>query len=370
MQIICKTDILVKALQILSKVTNTSATLESLRGVLISVNDGNVSVSATNLEVGVNVKIPATDTEDGSVLINPKILIDAVRYSNSNMVTLSKTEGGLNVKFESGETKIKVLNESEFPNISKDIDGVKVEIKIKKIVDGVRSVLYAASNSIIKPELSSVYIWQDGGELVFVATDSFRLAEKRVKHNISNLDDLSVLIPHKNIQTLIGILEQYDFEDGVYMYIDRDQCAFVIDGGNVYVTLRAINGAFPDYRKILPKDPSTQITVLKEDLSNIVKKAGVFADEFDKITLNADLESKKLIISTSNGKYGDTKDELSGVLEGESVKISVNHRYVSDCLSVINSDSVVMSFFGKDKPIIIKGVGDKSFTYLVMPMNV
>ena len=151
------------------------------------------------------------------------------------------------------------------------------------------------------------------------------------------------------------------------VYIDSDQ--FSLYAGDVYITLRTIDGAFPDYQKIIPKDPTTEVTVLKQDLLQIIKKAGVFSDKFNKVTLSVDVEENTVVISTKSGDLGETTDSVSGVIEGESATISINHRYILDCFQSVHSDSIVLSFFGQGKPMVIRGVGDKSFTYLVMPMN-
>ncbi len=367
MQFTCNKDELTTTLQIVMRAINTSATLESLQGVLIIVEDGKTIIKATNLEVGVEMNIPTVDTEDGSVLISPKVLMDAIKYSNSKKVTITKEDTILIITLDTGKTKIKTLSSTDFPNIPKDTSGEKVQLKVKNIINGIRSVLYAVSHSVIKPELASVYVWQDGQQLVFVATDSFRLAEKRVNQNIPTTDDLSILIPQKNTQDLVGILEQLDEEALVDVYIDTDQ--FSLYASNVYITLRTIDGAFPDYQKIIPSEPTTEVTLLKQDLSQVIKKAGVFSDKFNKITLQADVETKSIVVSTTNGELGDTTDSITGVLEGESASISLNHRYILDCLQSVHSDSVILSFFGQGKPMVIRGVGDKSFTYLVMPMN-
>ncbi len=368
MRLTCNKSELSESVQTAMRVVNTNATLESLRGVLIIVQNGNTYIKATNLEVGVDIPLASIDNEDGSVLVNPKILIDAIKYSDSKKVTLKSDNNKniLNIELETGETKLKTLNSTEFPNIVKQKSGDKIKIKISSIVNGVKSVIYAVSHSVIKPELSSVYIWQDGQQLTFVATDSFRLAEKKINQNITT-DDLSILIPQKNIQDLISILEQLDQNELIDVYIDKDQFSIYIE--ETYITLRTIDGAFPDYKKIIPSEPTTEITVLKQDLSQIIKKAGVFSDKFNKIVIKVDSGNDKIIINTEDGDFGETKDMLSGKVEGVDVSISVNHKYILDCLQSIYSDSLVLSFFGQGKPMIIRGVGDKSFTYLVMPMN-
>lgn len=368
MRFTCNKDELEKSLSILIRVTNPSATLESLRGVRILVDpDGVITLSATNLEIGIRTTVIGSDTEDGSVVINPRILLDTIKYSSSNLITCVTKGGVFVVTQSSGTTNIKTLNQVDFPIIPTPGDELPVTVQTKTIIQGTRAVLYAVSKSIIKPELASVYIWQDGQELVFVATDSFRLAEKRVHQSLHTDNDTSLLVPYKNIQELVGILELLDDTSEAQVAIERDQLAIRV--GSVSMVIRTLDSAFPDYRKIVPKEPVGSIKLIKKDVVQLLRKTAVFSDKFNKIVLSMNSATNSLLMSTSSQEVGEMQDTLTGEAEGQNIEISVNYQYVADCLQSIESDSVMFNFFGISKPIIIHGVGDKSFMYLVMPMN-
>lgn len=366
MQLTTNRDELGKVLGTLLRIVNPSALLESLRGVRLEVTGGVLSIHATNLEIGVRVQLACTDTQDGAMLINPRTLLDSIKYSSASTVTLAQNDTNLTITLSSGTTTIKSLNDTDFPVIPITDTDLPITLKTNGFISGVRSVLYAVSKSVIKPELASVYLWQDGGELVFVATDSFRLAEKRVAQTLGDDTDATLLIPQKNVQDLVGILEQLEV-DTLYAGIEKDQLTLGTD--SMRIVVRTLDSAFPDYQKILPKDPTTEATLLKKDLSQILKKTGTFSDKFNKILITATQENSGITIRTANQDVGEMNDTVQAVIEGEDTQVSINHQYLSDCLQSIESDSVVLSFYGVGKPIIVRGVGDKSFTYLVMPMN-
>ena len=130
-----------------------------------------------------------------------------------------------------------------------------------------------------------------------------------------------------------------------------------------------MDGSFPDYRQIIPKESKTEVVVLKEDLVRALKVATVFSDSFNQTTFSVNPAKKKLELKAKSADVGEGSTVLQAAISGESVEISFNHRYFSDCLASIPSDSVSISFSGANKPTVIRGVSDTSFIYIVMPMN-
>jgi len=138
---------------------------------------------------------------------------------------------------------------------------------------------------------------------------------------------------------------------------------------NIYLISRTIEGIFPDYKQIIPKETSSKAILLKQDLINSLKTSFIFSDSFNQLTLKLLPKTKSFEIESKNSTVGESVCGIDAVLEGENISINVNHRYFMDCLQSITTDSISLSFGGQAKPIIIQGVGDTSFLYLVMPMN-
>jgi DNA polymerase-3 subunit beta len=234
----------------------------------------------------------------------------------------------------------------------------------KDLAQGIKSVVYAASIGSMKPELASVFITYKDGELVFVATDSFRLAEKKVKvKKIPHFKNL--LIPQKNAQEIVRLLDR-DNED-VSVTIGENQAAFHKEG--MYLATRVVDGNFPDYRQIIPSESKTKAVLLKEDLQTALKTNLIFADNFNQLTLTLSPKNKIFEITSKNSNVGENVSKIDSAIEGDDLTISINHRYLVDCFSAIPTDSVSLSFNGANKAVLVQGVGDKSFLYLVMPMN-
>ena len=254
----------------------------------------------------------------------------------------------------------------DFPSLPTIQNDIIYTLKSDNLVKGIESVVYSASHSTIKPELSSVYVYEHDKKIFFVATDSFRLAEKTTQIKDKNVLEQPFLLPLRNAVEILRILNQIQDTD-ILVKVDKNQISF--ECKNIFITSRIIDGVFPDYKQIIPKDYISEVVVLKQDLLNIFKKINIFSDKFGQVSIDVQPKKKTFVIHTNNNTVGQTSDSIDAVIKGEALTMSFNYRYIYDCLSSIHSDSITLLFTGVGKPLIIKGVSDESFLYLVMPMN-
>jgi len=366
MKLNCLKNDLETSVEITSRVVSNSATLPVLKCIIFDVEETKVVLRSTNLELSVEKTFPADVKQTGKVAIPAQILLSTLKTSpKQSKVELELVDDSVVLVVGGAKTTIKTIPIDDFPTIPRPETKIKNVIPQETLIKGIRSVLYSASTSLIKPELASVYMYHEDNNLVFVATDSFRLAEKKIPYKTEN-ELPTVIMPIKNTVELIRILETQSAGD-VEVYIDENQYSVKSDG--LYITSRIIDGSFPDYKTILPKEVSTEVVVLKEDFLNTLKKAQIFSDKFGQITLHIYPEKKTFTVSARNNEVGEIFDSLEAAITGDDLDISFNHKYVIDVFQSLNSDSVSLTFAGPGKPLIIKGVSDSSFIYLVMPMN-
>jgi DNA polymerase-3 subunit beta len=365
MKIECKKQMLADAVSKAEKITGKNLTLPVLSCILLETSGKDVIVKATNLDLGIEIVLPVKVHEEGKVAIPGSVLNSFLAQTQSDgNVTIESSEGNIKVTSESGTTVIKSLNSDDFPTIPRIVGESTYKVSAKELIRGIKAVWYASATSSMKPELSSVYMYAHDDGLVFVATDSFRLAEKKVK--IKGMEDFgSILIPVKNIPDIMRVLEGASGE--VEMVVTKNQIAFSYNG--VYLTSRVVDGIFPDYKQIIPKDFKTTVTVLKGDLVATLKVATIFSDKFNKLSIKAHPSEKLFEFATRNADVGESVNKIESVLEGDDVDINFNYRYITDCFQSVEADSLALNFNGLTRPLIIKGVGDNSFTYLVMPIN-
>lgn len=365
MKIECIKEQLEEALNKADKIAGKNITLPILSGLYLDARQNSLSIKATNLDIGIAVNLAVKVLEPGIVVVPAHTFSSFISFlSKDRNITINSKNQVLEVKTKNTKTNIKTLSSEDFPVIPEIGDDNSFSIPAKDLVLGIKSVLYAAAVGSIKPELSSIYISYDGEKLIFAATDSFRLAEKKIK--VKNTPHFkSILIPQRNALEIIRIFDRSS--DDVSISIEEHQMA--LRSNNLYLTSRIIDGTFPDYKQIIPKKISSKAVLLKQDLISSLKTSLIFSDNSNQLTFNLAPKDKKFEIESKNKDVGESTNNLEAVLNGENLSINVNHRYFTDCFQSIGADSVSLEFEGQARPIVVKGIGDDNFLYLVMPMN-
>ncbi len=364
MKLECSIDKIKNGLVLAEKLTGKNLTLPVLSSVLWVATGDTLKLRSTNLSIGVEITIPAKIEKEGVVAIRGDILSSLFSIINgSGNIKFELINNNLSVKTTTNTILLKSIPHEDFPTIP-NIKGEELIIPSKKFIEGIRSVYYSASISEIKPEIGSVYIYPEDDTLVFVATDSFRLAEKKVKIK-NKLSFNGILIPLKNSVEIIKIFD--NLNEDLKITLAKNQLSF--STSNIYLTSRVVDGNFPDYKQIIPKTSNTEATVLKQDFISSLKISNIFSDKFNQITITIKPPEKVFEIEAKNIDIGENSTFVSGVLKGENVSANFNYKYIIDCFQSITSDSLYLQLNGNNRPMIIHPVGDPSFMYLVMPMN-
>lgn len=356
-----------KIIGLSEKITQKNGTLPVLSCFIFEAKKNNLMIKATNLDVGIEASVPAKSDGDWIAAVPARIISSFISQLNDldGTVKMELSSGNINITSKKSKVTIKTMPPDDFPSIPRVSDGKKTALPAETLVKGLKSVWYSASFSNVKLELSSVYAYKNGEDLVFAATDSFRLAEKKIRLPSSTAFE-DVLIPFKNVSDIIRILEGSAKE--VIVNSNKNLISFEADG--VYLTSRLIDGTFPDYRQIVPKGYSTEAVALKQDIISAIKISNVFADKFNQVRLVIDPKGKVFDIQTKNSDIGENVTAVDAALSGEKVEINFNGKYVSDCFQSIDADSVSFQLSGLNKPMVIRPAsGDGTFMYLVMPMN-
>ncbi|MCD5389899.1 MAG: DNA polymerase III subunit beta [Candidatus Pacebacteria bacterium] len=353
------------ALHRIQKNSIKNLSLPILENILLIAEDNTLTIRSTNLHVGTEIKISVKVEEKGSVAIKLDLFTSIINsIKNEHSIVLELKEKTLYIKTNKSEMEINIYPSDDFPTLPKIKEGLEFIIPIDKFIKGVSSVIYAASLSDIKPEISSVYIYKKDNELIFVATDSFRLAEKKII--IKGADDFpGVIIPVKNIQECIKVFNGID--DNVVFVVGKNQIS--ITNENIYFTSRIIDGNYPDYNQIIPKEEKTSVIVLKNEIISSLRLINVFSDNFNQILLKTNSKKNIINISSRNVDVGENNTDIDAVISGEDIEMYLNHKYITDSFSSLTGDSLNFSFTEKNKPFILRSVGDASFLYLIMPMN-
>ncbi len=364
MKIQCSSEQVKNALQHAERATGKNLTLPILSSVLCIASGSSLKFRATNLSLGIEIEIPAKVEKEGVVAVSGTILSGFFANSKANEeVSMEQIGETLLVKTKQAKIQIKTFPYEDFPTIP-TVEGETIKIPTSAFLDGLESVYYAAAQTDIKPEIGSIYIYPEEDILTFVATDSFRLAEKKIK--VKGLYGFQpILLPYKNAVELQRILAGVSGD--ISFCITKNLLSISFNG--YYITSRVVDGVFPDYRKIFPKEKTSEMIILKSELQNAVKTSTLFSDKFNQITISIDPSKKTCVLTAKNSDVGENEANLDAALSGEPISVVINYRYLLDCLNAVPTDSVSLECTAPSRPILAKGVGDTSFLYLIMPMN-
>ncbi len=356
-------DKLLHAISIIERVVGKKESLPVLSCVLLE-GGKDFSVRATNLESGIQVVIPMEIKEKGMIAVPVVVFHQTLKSIIGEKVVLKVEGGNLLIESKGSKTLIKAIPHNEFPPLPNIESKNGVDISRYSLLSALQSVVYAASPSMIRPELGSVFISIHKERILCVATDSFRLAEKSIQQK--NPTEAEFLIPLKHVTELIHILERTPDEK---VTLVSEESQFVLRGQGVEFTSRITDAQFPNYKEILPKVFSTEATLLKSDFSEMLRKARVFSGSEQRVGLHVYPKKKVFDATAQSAAIGEMSDSIDAALTGDDVDINFNIGYLADGLSSIESDSITLGFSGPGRPLVIRGASDQSFTYLVMPLN-
>ncbi len=364
MNITCTTEKLKNAVSLAERMTGKALTLPTLHALLLTATGKSLKIRATNLALGIEIEIPAVIEMEGMVLVKGEVLANVCNHLNdATEVRLSLDHDNLTIQTPQNTTIIKCLPPDEFPTLPV-VEGEQIEIKTSHLQEGIRSVYFCAAITDIKPEIASIFIYSEENTLCFVATDSFRLAEKKI--HIKGIQEISkILIPYKNIADILRVLDVAP--DTIRITYSRNQIAFFANG--LYLTSRLIDGGFPPYQLIIPKETLTKVVLLKQELLNTLRLSTIFADKFFQVSFSIPEDKKNITLSSKNSDVGSSISIVSAAIEGNPIEVDFNLKYFLDVFQALSGDSVSISFTQPNKPIVVQSVNDTSFLYLLMPTN-
>lgn len=365
MKIICVKEYLKEAVNLCERICGKNLSLPILNNILISAESNRIlKFTATNLEIGIEVEVPAKVEQKGKVAVPAGIINTFLsNFSGDENITFESQNNNLLISTANSSTLVKGQLSEDFPIIPKLENGKEIIIPIKDLISGLKSVWYSCSFSNIKPELSSVYFYSKNlNQALFAATDSFRLAEKQINGNFLEIKNL--LIPLKSVTEILRI---FDGKNGnIKILFNKNQINLQTD--TINFISRLTEGIFPDYQQIIPKKFATDVVVDKNIFVNALKTAGIFSGKLNELNVMVG-QNDSIALKTSSAEIGEHLTNIPAKITGDKIKITFNHKYIFDSLQHISSEKILLRFSGDNRPLLITGVDDTSFQYLVMPMN-
>ena len=353
---------LAKALGTVGRVANTRNTLPILSNVIIKTVGTRLAIAATNLDVAITHFIGSKVTEEGSITVPARLMQDFVSSLPLGIISLELDEHKLHINTDQYKSVINGISADEFPVMPAISDGKTWYIPTKILKKALQQVLVAASSDDARPVLTGVYFHTSGSKLYLASTDSYRLAEKEL---MVTSEEIKLLVPASAMQDLLRVLS--DDDEDVTVVHDDQQVLFKTE--EVELVARLIEGAYPDYKKLIPAKFAITAGVKRTDFVNITKVSSLFARESaGSVTVQVDEEKKLLSIRSIASQLGENTATapITAVGSGE---ITLNSRYLLDALGVISSEQVELCFNGKLEACILRPQGDKTYIHVIMPLK-
>ena len=366
MRLTCSQKDLAKALSITTKAVDVNNTLPVLNNVLLKAEGKRLHFTSTNLEVAITYFIETDIKQEGEITIPAKLLTNYVNYLKDEAIDLHVENSDIQIKTSDSVTRIKGISASEFPPIPMVEEEGSGIVKVADLKKAIGQVVFAAALNTTRPILSGVYFFVEKDELKMVSTDSYRLSEKKLP--ISEVSgQIACIIPAKTILELGAILDLSDPEGKMTLVVSKNQAMFSVS--NVEMITRLIEGQFPNYEQILPKDSLTQIEFEVQTLTLALKRINIFAKENNnKIVLKA--AEDKVVVTTESTQYGEGEITLGAKIKGQPNEIALNSQFLLEALANSASDKVILEIGEKTAPVIIKPKEDPTYTHIIMPLKI
>lgn len=371
MKFICLQENLKQGLNIIERIIGKNLSLPILNTVLIETQKNLIKLCSTDLEIGISCWIAGKIEKEGSICVPVKILSNYVNSLPNKKIEISSKENKLNLKCENYQSLIAGFSPEDFPIIPQIKEKEFISLNSFELCRGLSKVIGAAALSETKPEISGISINFKKDFIKFVATDSFRLAESTIFLEKSENPEKSLIVPAKTIQEVIRIFGEPSQEKAdLNLYSNPNQILFSRDTlPKIQLISRLIEGEYPNYEEIIPKDFLTKILIDKQELIQHIKIASLFTSRTNDMKVKVDPSKKSVEFSSSSPDTGENKSEISAQIEGEETEITFNCKYLIDGLTNIDEAEVIFELNGEEKPGVLRPYKKKDFLYILMPIK-
>ncbi len=374
MKITCKQQDLSRGLSVVSHAVSSRSTLPILANILLSTDNGRLRLYATNLEIGINCWIDADVHEEGTTTVPAKLITDLVNSLPQAPVDISVPEDShtMNVKSLRSSANIKGMDPSEFP-LSPNTEGSDPAIVIDaaQLKEMISEVAFAAADDDSRPVLTGVLVQVSTGKLTFAAADAFRLAVRASSLTDDAVLRNDILIPARTLTELSRILPS---EGSVHMIVTPNRSQVLFHSENIDLLSRLIEGTFPNFRQIIPKDHTTRAVVETKEFAAAVRSVAPFARDSSniariKINGGGGAEPGALTIEATAEDVGDNVSTINAAVDGPEQQIIFNVKYLAEVLAVVDTPEIALEVTSAARPGVVRPVSSADYTYVIMPMS-
>ncbi len=388
MKFICSQSDFNSNLSLVSRAVPSRPTHPVLGNVLLVADEkGRVSLTGFDLSLGIHTSFVADVPQGGKITLPAKLLSDIVSKLPDGELTLTIDEENeesesvlATLTSASGRFQIRGLTADEYPELPTVDETTPLMLPVGALNEGLRGTLFASSTDETKQVLTGIHLKGSADSLEFAATDGHRLAvveaptqveteEGEEAVQVSNLEDFSVTIPARALRELERVLSARQDSDLVSLCVDETQVIFEL--GDQRLTSRKLDGAYPAYQQLIPRQFSRTVTMERKQLLSGLERVSVLADQKNNLVkFSLDSNDNQLTLSVEAQDLGNARESLSISMTGDSGDIAFNVKYLMDGLRALPSSDIQMQLNEGNQPVIFTPLGGLKMTYLVMPVQI
>ena len=355
---------LLEAVSRLQRVVGAKTSMPILEGILISAEQGKITLVAYNLEMGMKKEIYANCKTEGDIVINARLLADILRRLNGLQVEIEADEK-LNCHIRCGEATFDIMGmaATDFPEMPAVAEGNTVPIEADIMSDTIKTTIFAAAtNEGAKPILTGINFCVEDNNFIMVGIDGYRLAvrEEKIKEN----KNIEFTVSNKAVAEVLRLIDEET--ENVQIQVGNRLISFMINGYS-FIS-RLIEGEFVNYRKTLPENHTQKVTVNTRDLINTIERVSLLISESFSTPIRCYFNELNVVFTCATS-VGRATETFNIELEGEKFEIGLNSRYLLDALRAVDTEQIQILFNGANAGILILPPEGDRFKYMIMPMR-
>lgn len=352
-----------KMLATSSRFVANRANLPILSNVSLNATKTKLEILATDLEISFCGKLGAKVSEDGEIALNAKTFSELIGNLGSEQVELETSGEIVSVSGEGFKSSVNAVNTADYPSVVTEVSESALRLQTNVFIPALNKVLFASSTDEARPTLTGVLFLFRKNEMVLVATDGFRLSQKRFDVE-TNLPESKLIIPKRILSEIPRLATGAE----VFLEIKPEDNQVLFGLPQVVMGSRVIEGEFPNFERIIPKATKATVNVSKDDFARAVKLSSIFARD-NANTIKLTIKQNELTVSAESSKSGQEELSIPAKIDGEAMELSFNYRYIEELLPVISGDSVEIKANDATTACLFLDPKDPNFLHLIMPVR-
>jgi DNA polymerase-3 subunit beta len=361
-------DNLAKGINTVTRAIPTKAALPILSNILISAEDDRLKLAATNMDTTIITHVNASVQKEGAITVPAKIIKDFITNLSPGTVKAALKNDILQLESENSKSKINGINSEDYPELPETKKIKKfLEFDPKEFNNTISLVSFASGADESRPVFTGILLKKEGAKLVIASTDGFRLSEKILKTDKS-FDDFQVIIPAKTMSEVARIFAAQ--EEKIKFSLNENENLAIFSTDETFVATRILDGEYPDYTKIIPKDSVLKVALPYDEFIEAVKLTQIFSSEDDSALVIRFYPEGSIKVASLSDVTGEHESSIMAEVDGETLEIAFGIKYLMDFLNNIKSNTISFSTSGNVAPCVLKTEDHEEYIHIIMPRQI